>query len=141
MINQTYFQEEIKCRLKAWNLCYYSIQTLFSSRLLPKNLKLRIYKTIMLPVGLYGCEALSLTLREERRLRLFENWILKWIFWPNRNTNGEWRRLHNDELLGLYISPLSLLIRTYLLMTMVSLYTRQGGIATGISQEFVLISY
>ena len=80
-------QEEIKCRLKAGNSCYYSVQTLLSSRLLSKNLKIKIYKTIILSVVLYGCEAWSLTLREERRL--FENRILRRIFGPNKDGNGE----------------------------------------------------
>jgi hypothetical protein len=66
-----------------------------SSRLLYNNLKILIYKTTVLPVVLYGCEARSLTLREERRLRVFENRILGRIFGPKRNENGEWRRLHN----------------------------------------------
>ena len=61
------FRSKIKCRLKAGNSCYYSIQTLLSSRLLSKNLKIKIYKTIILPVVLYGCETWSLTLREERK--------------------------------------------------------------------------
>jgi len=61
-------QEEIKRRLKAGNSCYYSVQTLLSSRLLSKNLKLKIYKTIILSVVLYGCEAWPLTLKEERRV-------------------------------------------------------------------------
>ena len=61
-----------KYRLGAGNSCYYSVQTLLSSRLLSKNLKIKIYK-IILPVVLYGCETWSLTLREERRLRVFEN--------------------------------------------------------------------
>ena len=69
--NQNYIHEEIKCRLKAGNSCYYSVQTLLPSRLLSKNLKIKIYKTIILPVVLYGCETWSLTLREERRLRVF----------------------------------------------------------------------
>ena len=72
LTNQNSIQEEIKCRLKALNSCYYSVQTLLSSRLLSKNLKIKIYKTIILPVLLYGCEAWSLTLREESRLRVFE---------------------------------------------------------------------
>ena len=63
--NKNSFQEEIKCPLKAGNSCYYSIQTLLSSRLLSKNLKIKLYKTIILPVVLYGCEAYSLTSREE----------------------------------------------------------------------------
>ncbi|PNF29011.1 hypothetical protein B7P43_G14712, partial [Cryptotermes secundus] len=69
-------QEEIKRRLNSGNACYHSIQNLSSSRLLSKNIKIRIYKTIILPVVLYGCETLSLTLREEHRLRVFENRVI-----------------------------------------------------------------
>ena len=69
---------------------------LLSSRLISKNLKIKIYKTIILPVVLYGCETWSLTLREESRLRIFENKILRRIFGPKRDENGEWRRLHNE---------------------------------------------
>ena len=76
-----------------------------SSRLLSKNLKIKIYKTIILSVVLYGCEAWSLKLREERRLRVFENRILRRIFGPKRDENGEWRRLHNEELHSLDRSP------------------------------------
>ena len=61
-------------------------------------LKIKIYKTIMLPVVLYGCETWSLTLREESRLRVFENRILRRIFGPKRDENGEWRRLKNEDL-------------------------------------------
>ena len=72
---------------------------------LSKNLKIKIHKTIILPVVLYGCETWSLTLREERRLRVFENRILRRIFGPNRDENGEWRRLHDNELNSVYRSP------------------------------------
>ena len=82
---------------------YYSVQTFLPSRLLSKNLKIKIYKTILLTVVLYGCETWSLTLREECRLRLFENKILRRIFGPKRDENGEWRRLHNEELHSLYL--------------------------------------
>ena len=88
MTNQNSIQEEIKFRLKAGNSCYYSVQTLLSSRLLSKNLKIKIYKTIILPVVIYGCETWSLTLREEFRLRVFENRILRQIFGPKRDENG-----------------------------------------------------
>ena len=101
--NQNSIQEEIKCRLKAGNLCYYLVQTFLSSRLL-KNLKIKIYKTIILPVVLYACEAWSLTLREESRLRVFEVRILRRIFGRNRDENGEWSRLHNEELHSWYHS-------------------------------------
>jgi hypothetical protein len=77
LTNQNYIQEVIKCGLKAGNSCYYSVQILLSSRLLSKNLKIIIYETIILPVVLYGCDTWSLTLREECRLRIFENRILR----------------------------------------------------------------
>ena len=76
-----------------------------SSRLISKNLKIKIYKTIILPVVLYGFETWSLILREECRLRVFENRILRRIFGTKRDENGEWRRLHNEELHSLYHSP------------------------------------
>ena len=77
-----------------------------SSSLLHKNLKIKIYRTIILPVVLYGCETWSLTLREERKLRLFENMVLRRIFGPRREeVMGERRRLHNEELNDLYCSP------------------------------------
>jgi hypothetical protein len=64
------------------NTCHHSVQNVLSSRLLSKNIKIRIYKTIILPVVLYGCEIWSLTLREEHRLRVFENRMLRRIFGP-----------------------------------------------------------
>ena len=103
--NQNSIQNEIKCRLKAGNLCHYYSQTLLSSLLLTKNLKIKIYKTIILSVGLYGYEAWSFTLREERRLREFQNRILRRIFGPKRDVNGNWRRLHYEEPHSLYRSP------------------------------------
>jgi hypothetical protein len=75
--------------------------------LLPKNLKIRIYKTIILPVVLYGCETWSLTLREEHRLGVFENRVLRRIFGPKRDeVAGGWRKLHNEELHDMYSSPI-----------------------------------
>ena len=84
-------QEEIKTRLKSGNACCHSVQNLLSSSLLSKNLKINIYRTIILPFILYGCETWSLTLRVERRLRVFENRVLRRIFGPKRDevTNGE----------------------------------------------------
>jgi hypothetical protein len=65
--------------------------------LLSTNIKIKIYRNIILPVVLYGCETWSLTLREKHRLRVFENRALRRIFWPKRDTvTGEWRRLHNE---------------------------------------------
>ena len=74
------------------NACYYSVQKLLSSSLLSKTLKIKIYRTIILPVVLYGSETLSLTLREERRLRVFDNRVLRRVFGPKRDEvtgNGE----------------------------------------------------
>jgi len=85
-------QEEIKSRLKLGNAFYYSVQNLLSSSLLSKELKIKIYRTIILPVVLYGCETWSLILREERRLRVFENRVLRRVFGPKRDEvtgNGE----------------------------------------------------
>ena len=73
LTDQNSIQEEIKCRLKLGNACYYSMQNLLSFSLLSKTLKIKIYRTIILPVILHGCETWSPTLREERRLRVFEN--------------------------------------------------------------------
>jgi hypothetical protein len=82
------------------------VQKLLSSRLLSKNLKIRIYRNIILPVVLYGCETWSLTLKEERRLGVFENRVLRRIFGPKRDEiTGEWRKLHNEVLNGLYSLP------------------------------------
>ena len=77
LTDQNSIQEEIKSRLKLGNACNYSVQNPLSSRLLSKNIKIKIYRTIILPVVLYGCETWSLTLREERRLRVFENRVLR----------------------------------------------------------------
>jgi hypothetical protein len=71
-------------------------------------LKIKIYKTIIFPVVLSGCETWSLTLREEHRLRVFENRVLRRILEPKREEDGSWRKLHNDELHSLYSSPMLL---------------------------------
>jgi hypothetical protein len=98
--------EEIKSRLNSGNACYHSVQSLLSSRLLSRNVKVKIDKTIILPVVLYGCETWSLTLREEHRLRVFENMVLRRIFGRKRDgVTGEWRKMHNEELHNLYSSP------------------------------------
>ena len=70
--------------LKLGNACYYSAQNLLSSGLLSRKLKIKIYRTIILPVVLYGCETWSLTLREERRMRVFESRVLR-VFGPKRD--------------------------------------------------------
>jgi hypothetical protein len=98
--NQNLIQEEIKRRLKSGNACYHLVQNLLFSCLLLKNLK-----TIILPVVLYRCETLSLTLREERRLRVFENRVLRISGLKRDEVTGVWRKLHNQELHDLYSSP------------------------------------
>jgi len=84
LTNQNSIQEKIKSRFKPGNSCYHSLQNLLSSSLLTKNLKIKICITIMLPIVLYGCETWSPSLREERRLRVFENRVLRRIFGPRR---------------------------------------------------------
>ena len=84
----------IRCRIFCLPVCY------------PKNIKIKIYRTIILTVVLYGCETWSLTLREEHRLRVFEDRLLMRIFGPKRNkVTGEWRRLQNEELKDLCSLP------------------------------------
>jgi hypothetical protein len=75
-----------------------------SSCIISKNLKIKIYKTVVLPLVLYGCETWSLTLREEHSLRVFQNRLLRSIFGPKREEDRLWRKLHN-ELHSLYSSP------------------------------------
>jgi hypothetical protein len=109
LTDQKCMHEEIKSRLNSGNACYHSVQNLLSSRLLSGNVKVKIYKTIILPVVLYGRETWSITLREEHRLRVFENRVLRGIFGPERDeVTGEWRKFHNGELHNLCASPKSL---------------------------------
>ena len=75
--NTNDIREEIKRRINMGNACYYSLEKIVSSRLLSKKLKVKTYKTIILPVVLYGCEIWSLTLREEHKLRVLENKVLR----------------------------------------------------------------
>ena len=88
------------------NDCNHSVQNLLYFSLLSKNLKINICRNIILPIVLCGCETWSLTLREERRLRMFENMVLRRIFGPKRDkVTRKWRKLHNEELNDLYSSP------------------------------------
>ena len=85
LTNQNSIPEEIKSRLRSGNACYHSVQNLLSSRLLSRNLKIKIYTRTILPVVLYGCETWSLTRREERKLRVCENMVLRRIFGTRRD--------------------------------------------------------
>jgi hypothetical protein len=105
LTDQNCLHEEIKIRLNSGNACCCSVQSLLSSRMLSRNIKVKIYKTIILPVVLYGCETCSITLREEHRLRVFENRVLR-IFGPKRDEiTGHLRKLHSGELHNLYSLP------------------------------------
>jgi hypothetical protein len=87
-------QETIQRRMNSGNACYHSVQILLPSRLLSKNIKIRIYKTTISPVVLYECETWSLKLREEHRLRVFENRVLRRKFGPRRDdVTGDWMKL------------------------------------------------
>ena len=82
------------------------MQNLLSSVLPSQNIKIKVYTTIVLPVVLYGCETWSLTSKEECRLKVFENRVLRRIFGPKRDeVTGGWRKLHNEGLNELYCSP------------------------------------
>jgi hypothetical protein len=94
--NRNFILEEIKIRLNSDNACYHSVQNVLSSRLLSKNVQIKIYKTIILPVVLYGCESWSLILTEAHRLRVFEVRVLRRIFGPKRDEMaGGCRKLRN----------------------------------------------
>jgi hypothetical protein len=106
LMDQNCIREEIRSRLNSGTACYHAVQNLLSSRLLSRNVKIEIYKAIILPVVLYGCETWSLTLREEHTLRVFENRVLMRTFGPKRvEVTGGWRKLHNEEMHCLYCSP------------------------------------
>jgi hypothetical protein len=99
-------QEKVKRRLNSGDVCYLSFQDRLSSRLLSKDIEIRIYKTIILPMVLYGCETWSLILRAEQRLRVFESRVFRRKFGPKRDeVAGDWRKLHNKKFHNLCCSP------------------------------------
>jgi hypothetical protein len=101
--NKNLVQDEIKKRINSRNACYHSVQNLSFLCLMSKNVKIRLYKTIILPVVLYGCNTWSLTLREQQRLWVFENRVRRRIFGPKKDeVMGGWTKLHNEELHNLY---------------------------------------
>ena len=85
ILNQNSIAKEIKSSLRSKNACYHSVHNLLFSRLLIKNLKIKVYRNVILLVVLYGCEIWSLKLREESKLRVFENMVWKRIFGPKRD--------------------------------------------------------
>jgi len=98
--DQNSIQEEIKNRLKSGDACCHSVQNLWSSSLLSKTLKIKIHRTIILSLVLYGCETWSLT------LRVFDKRVLRRIFGPKRDeVTGESRKLHNEEFNNIYPPP------------------------------------
>jgi hypothetical protein len=100
-----------------------------SSRLLSKNIKIRVYKTTIFPVVLYDCETWSLTLREEHDLRVFENRVLRRIFGPKRDeVSGGWRILHNEEFRNSYSSPSIIRMIKSMRMRWERLVARMGDI-------------
>ena len=106
LTNQNSIQEKIMSRLKSGNACYRSVQNLLSCSLVSKNIKIKTYRTIILTIVMYGCETWLHMLREECRLRVFENRVLRRIVGSKRDeVTGEWKRLHNVELNDLYSSP------------------------------------
>jgi len=103
LTNQSSIQEEIKSILKSGNACYHSMQNLLSYSFLSKNIKIKIHINIILPVVWCGCETWSLTLREDHRLRVFENRVLKITFGPKE-----------DEVIG---SGGNYLMRSFMICT------------------------
>jgi hypothetical protein len=103
LTDQNCMHKEINSGLNAGNTCYHSVQSLLSSRLLYRKVEVKVFKTIILPVVLCECETLPLTLKEEHRLRVLQNRVLRRIFGPKRDAvMEEWRKLHNEELHNLY---------------------------------------
>jgi len=106
IMDRNSIQEEIKSKFKSGNACCHAVQNVLTSSLPSKNIMFKIHRTIIWPVVFYGCETWSFTLREERRLRVFENRVVRRIFGPKSDeVTGERRKLHNEELNNLYSSP------------------------------------
>ena len=103
LTNQNFIQEEIKSKLKSENACYHSVQNFLSYILPSKKLKIKIHRTLTLPVVVYGCETWSLKFRKISRLKMFKDRVLRSIFGPKRvEVAGEWSKLRNEELNDLY---------------------------------------
>ena len=105
MTNQNAIQEEIKSRLKSNNVRNHTVRNISFYILLSRNTKIKVYRTVILSVVLYGCATWSLTVREEHKLRVCQNGVLRTIYVPNRDkVKGELIKLHNEELNDLYCS-------------------------------------
>jgi hypothetical protein len=112
LTNQNSIYEEIRSKLKSGNGFYHSVQNLLFSSLLPITVNIKIYGITILPVVLYGCETWSLTLREECRLRMFGNGVLRGIYGSKRDeVTGECRKLHNEEFYALYLPNITRVIK------------------------------
>jgi hypothetical protein len=106
LTDENCIHEEVKSRINSGMLATIRFRVFLSSCVLSRNVRVKIYKTVILSFVLYGCETWSLMLREEHRLRVFENRMLRIIFGPKRDeVTGEWRKLYNEELHNLYSSP------------------------------------
>jgi hypothetical protein len=106
LTGQNCMHEEIKSRISSGSACYRSVQSLLSSRLLSRNLKVKTYKTVILPFVLYECETWSLILRKEHKLNVLEKRVLRGIFGPKRDeVTGDWSKLDKGGLRNLYSSP------------------------------------
>jgi hypothetical protein len=104
LTNKNDIHDESKSRLNMGNDYCHSVQNLLFSHLISKNLKIKIYKTVILPIVLDGHTTWSLTLREEHKVRVFDNRVLRKIFGPKREEDRLWRKFHNGELHSLYSS-------------------------------------
>jgi hypothetical protein len=102
LTNKNCIEEEIKSRLNWEEACYYPVQSILSSRLISKNIQMKICERTIIRVVLYGCETWSVTLREEYKLRMFDKRVLKRMFESKREeVEGSCRRLHNEEIQNL----------------------------------------
>jgi hypothetical protein len=106
LTDQKCMHKEIKSRLNSGNASYHLVQSLLSSHLLYRNVKIKVYKTLILPVVFHGCVKLISHTKEEHRLRVFEKRVLRRISGPKRDkVIGEWRKLYNEKPHNSYSSP------------------------------------
>jgi hypothetical protein len=136
LTNQNCIQEEIKGKLKSGNACYRLVQNVLCSSLPSKDLKIKIYRSITLPVVLYGCETWFLTFREKHRLRVFQNRVLRGKFGPKRDeVNGEWRKLHNEELNDMYSTTIVWVIKSRMRWSVHVAHKGRGVVCRGFCEK------